>query len=312
MKHPEILCVGELLVDLLSTEYAPDFRSADTYRRYAGGSPANLAMNLARLGQSVGLVATVGDDDAGELLREAVADTGCDVSLIATAPDPTTLILVTKSRQVSNFEAYRSADKYIAPEQFPEDYLAECRLFHTTAFALSRQPARGSIMAAAARVAAAGGRLSIDVNYAAKIWPNRLEALWVISKYIALGGEGAGTLVKCSEVDYERLFDEPVEEVAEAAGSILDLGAGVVCLTLGARGSYVVSEAGSFATPARPVEVVDTTGAGDAFWSGFLAGYVNKLDWEDCALRGRAMAEQKLTTDGPLTTAISLDELRPE
>ena len=80
---PEIIAVGELLIDLISTDYTEDFRSADTYQRLPGGSPANLAMNLARLGRDVGLVATVGQDDAGGLLIEAVKDAGVDtLSLI--------------------------------------------------------------------------------------------------------------------------------------------------------------------------------------------------------------------------------------
>ena len=62
---PQILCAGELLIDLISTEYADNFRAVDTYQRFAGGSPANLAMNLARLGNQVGLLATVGQGRCG-------------------------------------------------------------------------------------------------------------------------------------------------------------------------------------------------------------------------------------------------------
>ncbi|MBB4077835.1 fructokinase [Lewinella aquimaris] len=311
MNHPEIICAGELLVDLISTEYAVDFRSADTYRRYAGGSPANLAMNLARLGQDVGLVASVGTDDAGELLRQAVADTGCDTSQVAATSEPTTLIMVTKSRQVSNFEAYRAADKEITDDQFPAEYLSHCKVFHTTAFALSREPARSAITAAATAVVANGGRLSIDINYAEKIWPNRLEALWVISNYVGLNSDGGpSTLVKCSDVDFMRLFDEPVESNEMAGERLMDLGAGVVCLTLGEEGSYLLVDGQAIVTKSRPVEVKDTTGAGDAFWSGFLAGHVTGLDWEACALTGRGMAERKLVTVGPLSGPVKLEDLR--
>ena len=310
MQSPDIICTGEVLIDLISTEYGEDFRGVDTYRRFAGGSPANLAMNLAQLGRPVGLVATVGRDDAGALVRAELRERGVDVRYLASAATPTTLILVTKSKAVSNFEAYRSADAEITGVQYADDYLANCKVFHTTAFALSRDPARSSILSAAARAVAAGARLSIDLNYAARIWPERLEALWVISSYLSLGSEtGRESLVKCSDVDFARLFDEPLEDREDAAERLLDLGAGLVCLTLGEAGSYVYAGGESFALPARPVEVQDTTGAGDAFWAGFLAAHLVGKDWRACAEAGRAVAEIKLTTVGPLRRELSLDQL---
>ncbi len=307
MKQPEIICAGELLIDLISTEYADNFAGADTYQRLPGGSPANLATNLARLGRNVGLVAAVGDDDAGALLQLEAEEAGVDIAHLTTVEAPTTMILVTKSRTVSNFEAYRSADLQLTTAGIPDAYLQQCHLFHTTAFGLSREPARTAILEAAARVVEAGGRLSIDVNYAVKIWPDRLEALWVINSYLSLSNDPAkSTLVKCSDVDYLRLFDEPVEDLEEAGERLLDLGAGVVCLTLGERGCYVRSDAGSFTLPSRPVEVRDTTGAGDAFWSGFLAAHLAGHAWQECALAGRGMAEKKLITLGPLREKVDL------
>ncbi|CAH1000422.1 ATP-dependent 6-phosphofructokinase [Neolewinella maritima] len=310
MQVPEIICTGEVLVDLISTEYSEDFRSAATYQRLPGGSPANLAMNLGQLGCSVGLVATVGNDDTGALLRDELRERNVDIQHLSGAAEPTTLILVTKSKAVSNFEAYRGADAEITIKQFPDAYLQNCKIFHTTAFALSRDPARTSILEAAARAVAAGARLSIDVNYASKIWPDRLGAMWVINSYLSLGADSdKKSLVKCSDVDFVRLFDETLDDKEDAAERLLDLGAGVVCLTLGAEGCYVVSEAGSFSLPVRPVDVQDTTGAGDAFWSGFLAAHVAGEDWPTCARAGRAVAEKKLTTVGPLREALSLEAL---
>jgi sugar/nucleoside kinase (ribokinase family) len=305
MTTPEIICAGELLMDLISTEYAEDFRSADRYQRLAGGSPANLAMNLARLGRQVGLVATVGQDDAGALLRDTVSSLGVDVTHLRGAEAPTTLILVTKSRAVSNFEAYRLADRMITEEQFPEDYLPGCRVFHTTAFALSQDPAQTAIMNAAHRAASNGARVSVDFNYAEKIWPNRREAIRLLKQYLA----PAGSMAKFSDVDYARLFGEEVVDPLDAAQRIRDHGADMVCLTMGEGGSYVLHDDGHFHLPVRPVEVRDTTGAGDAFWSGFLAAHLAGYDWVSCARAGRGMAERKLASLGPVQGEVVLSEL---
>lgn len=307
---PELIAAGELLIDLISTDYTEDFRSATTYRRYPGGSPANLAMNLARLGRRPGLIASVGQDDVGTLLAEQVSEAGVDISHLRRSGLPTTLILVTKSRATSDFEPYRSADSDMQSAQFPTDYLAAARVFHTTAFALSRQPARRNILDAATRAVAGGARPSIDANYAAKIWPNRVEAMGIIAYYLGLGGNaGRGCLAKFSDVDYERLFGSPVGDPAAAAGRIIELGAGVVCLTLGGEGVYIKTPEEEFHLPARPVEVKDTTGAGDAFWSGFLAAYLEEYDWHDCARAGRALAELKLSRVGAVRDQLRVEEL---
>lgn len=304
---PEVICVGELLIDLISTNYADDFNAAETYRRYPGGSPANLANNLSLLGCSAALVATVGDDDAGDLLQNWGAAAGANVDGICRVNAPTTLILVTKSRSVGNFEAYRSADYHILPEQLPNNRLASCRLFHTTAFALSREPARSSIFQAARTVAESGGSLSIDVNYAPKIWPDVEEARRVIGSYMALDPR---CLVKFSDIDLDRLYGHSADDPAAAATYLMrELKTGTLCLTLGERGCYVAGTEEAFLLPARPVEVRDTTGAGDAFWAGFLAAWLSHHDLGTRARAGRNLAERKLATIGPLTQPLTLEQL---
>ena len=226
----DIISIGELLIDMVSSDYAEDLSQADTFHRMPGGSPANMAGNLVRLGKKVALVASVGTDEAGRYLCHHVEKLGLDVSRVRQVVQPTTLILVTKSRAVSSFEAYRSADTAIALEQTDIDWICQARVMHTTAFALSREPARTSILTAADQACYAGVQASIDANYATKIWPDRLEALGVISRYLA-----HGALAKFSEVDFERLFAEPVEDPVKAGERIRDLGAKLVCLTMGRK-----------------------------------------------------------------------------
>lgn len=302
---PGIIAIGELLIDLISTEYAEDFQSADRYQRLPGGSPANLAMNMARLGYDVGLVATVGSDDAGSLLIDAVREAGVDTKAIFRVAEPTTLILVTKSKAVSNFEPYRLADRHITEAQLAAAGVGAVRLVHTTAFALSLEPARTAILNAMAAVAKNGAQVSTDFNYADKIWGNnRTVGLGVLTQLA-----GMGAFVKVSEVDFERLFGEPVTDHHAAARRILGLGAKLVCLTLGEDGCYVMTAAEHFHLPAREVEVKDTTGAGDAFWSGFLAAWLGGKDFRSCALAGRSLAELKLSRVGPVLNPPGIETL---
>ncbi len=297
--HPQVLAVGELLIDFISTNYVETLDAASTFEPLAGGSPANMAGNLARLGQVAGLVATVGVDEMGNYLKQFVEGLNLNTEGLRQTNSPTTLILITKSKEVSNFEAYRLADCEITADQLPTEVLEQLKVFHTTCFALSREPARTSILNAAAKVAAAGGQVSIDANYAAKIWPDQAEAQEIVANYCKLGA-----MVKFSDVDWERLYGNPIDRPEDAAQFLHKLGARVVCITLGEKGCFVSNGVEEYFVPSRPIEVVDTTGAGDAFWSGFLCAFLDGHELQHCAFAGRRMAEIKLQHFGPLPAKV--------
>lgn len=294
-KTVDIVSVGELLIDFISTDFAERLEEASNFKRLFGGSPANMCMNMARLGNNAVLVSTVGEDELGNYLIAEVESLGVDCSYMGRAHQPTTLILVTRSKEVSKFEAYRGADAQILATQLPDTLLKQTRLFHTTCFGLSLAPAQHTIINAAQRASQLDVQLSIDANYAQKIWPDRKRAQEVVKSYC-----GYGALVKMSEVDWERLYESPLKEPSEAAAFLLSLGAKEVCLTLGSEGCYVATEQEAHFLEARQVEVKDTTGAGDAFWSGYLTAWLDDCSLLERAMAGRRMAERKLGHFGAL------------
>ncbi len=300
-KTIDILSTGELLVDFISTDFVDSMDEASNFKRIAGGSPANLCMNMARLGNKTALVARVGKDDIGQFLTRKVRSLGVDTTYLQAVDMPTTLILVTRSKTVSNFEAYRGADKEILATQFPDEVLKNSRIFHTTCFGLSLEPAQSTILAAAKKAVDFGTQLSIDANYAQKIWRNRAKAQAIVADYCS-----HGALVKISEVDWERLYESPFSSREQVGEYFLNLGAKEVCLTLGSEGCFVMNADTQFFLESRPVEVRDTTGAGDAFWSGYLTAWLDGATPQNCAIRGRSMAEYKLGHFGELPDEIVL------
>lgn len=290
-----ILSAGELLVDFITAEFVQTLDEATLFKRIPGGSPANLAMNMARLGNSAMLVACVGNDDMGNILRNYVERTGVDVTNVAQVNDPTTLILVTRSAAVSNFQAYRNADFQLSIRQFPFQKFEDISIFHSTCFALSKNPAQHVILDAGERAKRAGCQLSLDANYAEKIWPDRLEAQRVVAEWSRLG-----SLIKISDVDWSRLYENSSPQPEAVIEHFLKMGAAEVCFTLGDKGCWVGNTEGVHYLPARKVEVKDTTGAGDAFWSGYLTARLEGASPLECAVAGRKMAELKLAHFGPL------------
>lgn len=300
----DILAVGELLIDFISQDFATSLEEVVHFKRVQGGSPANLCMNMARLGNRTKLVATVGQDDMGSYLLDCLRPLGIDTNHLWRSELPTTLILVTRSMGVSNFEPYRAADCQISTLQFPDAIFDQINLFHTTCFALSKEPAQSTVADAFRKAAKRGCQLSIDANYAEKIWPDRQAAQRLLEEYCQLGA-----IVKISEVDWERLYKTPLLTVEKAARYFLKLGARAVCITMGSEGCFAASPTEKCWLPGRKVEVKDTTGAGDAFWSGYLTAWLDGLSLQECCKAGRKMAELKLSHFGPFPGILERDVL---
>lgn len=301
-----LLSVGELLVDFIGHHVSASLLDALDFRRYQGGSPANMAANMARLGNPTALVACVGNDNLGRYLKRQIAEAGVDAQFIRTDPlAPTSIVVVSRTAGTPDFVAYRTADCQIQANQLSDTLLAQARIFHTTCFALSRPPAQGVILEAARRARAAGCQISIDTNYAPSIWPDRDEVWRVLTDYF-----GGGALVKVSEDDAERLYGSP-----QTPETILTdfhrMGASIICLTLGPDGSLISYEGGAkqARVPGRKIDVVDVTGAGDAYWAGFLTAYLDGYAPANCAYAGAALAKMKLSRQGPLPDQIDREML---
>jgi len=296
-----LVSVGELLADLIGTEFTQNLSDTEIFRRFQGGSPANLAANMARLGNNTALVACVGNDNVGAYLVEKVAETGVDTAFIAQDNfAPTSIVLVSRTKGTPDFIAYRTADRLIQSVHISDELLQHASFFHTTCFALSQEPAQSAIVEAASRAQMAGCIVSLDANYAPSIWPDRSQAQQVIKDYCR-----NGAFVKLSEDDAERIFGEALtnEKIIAAFHA---MGAQLVCLTLGGKGSIVSSNYGKDCVEiaGRPIEVKDATGAGDSYWSGFLTAWLDGKSPADCAQAGANIAALKISTVGPLPAKV--------
>ena len=303
MKKYALLSVGELLADIIGTEIQESILQTTHFQRFQGGSPANMAANMARLGMKSALVSCVGNDNLGVFLKNEVAKTGIDINHIATdESQPTSIVIVSRTKGTPDFIAYRTADRMIQSHHIPDSLLAESSIFHTTCFALSQNPAQSAIVDAAKRANALGCRVSLDANYAPQIWANRQQAWEVISAYCSHDG-----LVKLSEDDAKRIYGRKVSEQA-VIKDFHAMGADLVCFTKGGDGSVISFEKGSkqINLGVKPIEVIDATGAGDAFWAGFLTAWTSGKSVEICAKAGANLAALKLVTKGPLPARVNV------
>ncbi|MFV8268640.1 carbohydrate kinase family protein [Flavobacterium sp. GT2N3] len=304
-KTIDILCVGEVLIDFIGHEMNTSINRTKDYHRFLGGSPTNVAVNATRLGLKSVLVATCGEDGLGEYIVRKLKTNHVSTSQIRKLEShPTSVIFVSKSTGTPDFIPYREADCQIEQSQIPDDLLESAKIFHTTCFALSKNPARTTIVESAKRAKMLGLQTSIDINFSERIWPNREEAKQVLKDYLS-----TNPLVKLSEDDCYRLFAE-----AKTEDFIFDyfhgLGASTICLTKGKDGVVLSNiDSGMFHQKALPVEdIKDSTGAGDAFWTGFLYAQLLNKNFEETITIAQKLAVLKLQNVGRLPEGIDIKE----
>lgn len=303
MDNIDILCVGEVLIDFIGHQEGVLINETRDYHRYLGGSPTNVAMNSTRLGLNATMVATVGKDGFGSYIFEKLSEVGVNTSHINTLDNKSTsVIFVSRSEGTPDFIPFREADCCIYEEQISSEILSKTKIFHTTCFALSKNPAQKTILKKAQEAYDLGCKLSIDVNYAKKLWKSQKKALKVIKTYCQFN-----PLIKISEDDMLRLFEKELPH--EAIFQFFhDQGAEIVCLTLGGKG-VKLSQKGKevIEMPAIKIDkVMDSTGAGDAFWSGFLFAYIKEKTIDECLDIALKLAALKLQNVGRLPDNINI------
>ncbi|WP_434036457.1 carbohydrate kinase family protein [Formosa sp. 4Alg 33] len=303
IKDIDILCIGEVLIDFIGHQAGVQINNTRDYHRYLGGSPTNVAMNSARLGLKSVLVATVGSDGFGEYIFERLNEVGVKTDFVKQVEnEPTSVIFVSRTDSTPDFIPYRRADFCITEDQISEKTLSTTSIYHTTCFALSKKPAQTTIIKKAGDAYRLGCKLSIDINYSKKIWDSQEEALSVIKAYCQLN-----PLVKVSEDDMLRLFEKelPHKDIFEFFHS---QGVDIVCLTLGSKGVKLSQKDEEvIQLPAIPIDLVqDATGAGDAFWSGFLFAYIKERPIEKCLEVALQLAALKLQNVGRLPDNINI------
>lgn len=287
---PQIVCFGEMLYDLMSNTADADTNDLSAWTAYAGGAPTNVACALSALGMRVGLISTVGADDAGSTLINLMKERGIDVSAINESKERSTRRIfvrrdLTGERKFVGFdgdnESFADA-AYIAPEGVPKSMIEKAAAFVAGTIAVAFDGSGRAFDDLAKSARDAGVLVVVDIN-----WRDRIWAHWDddSARNRILSALKVADVVKASVEDIEFLYGEELALNAlndpesiryqiDCSGIFVTAGGdGASCAFMNDEGDVATAYIQAF----KPdVGVIDTTGAGDAFLAACLTWYVEQ------------------------------------
>jgi len=251
-----IASVGECLMD-----FTPVTRHGrlDGFRVHPGGSPANVAVGVARLGHPAAFAGRLSTDLFGRLLAGHLARNDVATHLAPRGAEPSPLAFVAEAdgEVAYDFRLDGTATALLAPADLPAERFADLEAVHFGSFAVALQPSREAVLGLA-RALAGGPLLTFDPNVRPGVvadWPGYRAALAEAARL--------ADVVKASEADLRAWGGEPETD-------------GAVIVTAGPAGSRLRLGGRSVACPAPPCRVADTVGAGDAYMAGLLVALVER------------------------------------
>lgn len=301
-KRFDVFAIGELLVDMISDDYDAD-NSCNKYSRYFGGSPANITMNIKRLGGNPIISASVGNDRLGEFLINNLKKNNINTEFINKVNNSTSMVLVTKSKETPLPIFYRSADYNLEYNEDIGSILKNSKIVHFSCWPISQKKSRKVIEKVIEEARKNNVLIGFDPNYHEMIWEEGHDGIEYIKNLI-----GKIDIIKPSEVDAERIFgpDTPENHV----NKFIECGAKLVIMTLGKYGAIVSDGTKTIKFNTLATEVIDTTGAGDAFWGGFYTAITSNYTLKEALNIGFATSAFKLKHVGAIAKLPSIEELK--
>lgn len=295
----EIVCIGELLVDILAAEIGQSLRTPGTLLGpYPSGAPAIFADQAALLGAKTALIATIGADDFGEAGLERLRRDGVDTRAIRRVPDATTGVAFAAyapdgSRQFL-FHMADAAPGRLTREDVSPILFEGCRFLHVMGSSLFSPAMIDVIRHAIGLARAAGAKLSFDPN----VRPSLLGRAGVAEAIRGMADEAE--ILLPSEEDLGFLV--PGRSAEAAAGELLARSPHLECIFLkrGAKGSLYAERGRTVAVPPFPAREVDPTGAGDCSGATFLVGRLRGWPLEETLRLANAAGALAVMARGPM------------
>jgi 5-dehydro-2-deoxygluconokinase len=282
----DVLSMGRLAVDLYANEIGVELRQVKSFSVYAGGCPANIAVGTRRLGLSVAMSSRVGTDGLSDGLIDFMNAEGINTDHVTRDPHhlPGLAFLSILPPETFPLVYFRPdpADSHLSLDDIQNAPVEDSRVLLVAGTNFYRDPSRSTVLAAMERARHAGTTVAIDLDLRKTLWPDLITYGLNVRSALPLADIIIGTEDEVTAAAGETDIDT-------AIASLLRYAKIALAVKRGQDGSEVHTPDGNVyrAKPFK-VEVLNVLGAGDAWASGFLFGYLSGWDWAKSARFGNA------------------------
>ena len=298
-KPMDLILLGRVAVDFNPVDYFHPLEECTTFKKYVGGSPANIAVGVSRHGLKAGFFARVSDDQLGDFVTHYFEKEGIDTSRIKRCVNGEKIGLTFTeilSPNESSILMYRNciADLSLEPADIDEDYIKNAKAILISGTALAQSPSREAAMKAVMLALRNGVRIIFDIDYRAYTWKNNDE----ISIYYSYIAENADIIMGSrEEFDLtEKLIKEGMND-DETAAYWFSKKAKIVVIKHGKEGSTAhTCDGRKYSVKPFPIDCLKSFGGGDGYAAGFLYGLFNGWEIFDCLEFGSAEASMMVAS----------------
>lgn len=311
-KKYDLILLGRIAIDFNPLDYYKPLDKSETFKKYVGGSPANIAVGMARLGKKIGFFAKVSDDQFGTFVEDYFKNEGIDTSHVTRCTNGEKIGLTFTeilSETESSILMYRNeiADLQLSVEDIDESYIQQAKAILISGTALAASPSREAALKAAMLAKKNGVKVIFDIDYRAYNWKNKDE---ISIYYAAIARQADIILGSREEYDLTEALIEPGRDDVTTANYWCSLGAAIVVIKHGKEGSTAYTNDGkSYSIKPFPVKALKGFGGGDGYAASFLYGLLEGKEVIDCLEMGSAeaamlVASHACSADMPTAQAV--------
>jgi 5-dehydro-2-deoxygluconokinase len=299
----DVITVGRSSVDLYAQQVGTPLEDADTFKKSVGGCPSNIAIGCRRLGLRSGVLTVVGDEPLGRFILAQFDREGVDTSRVRVDPERLSALAVLSVAGTSRFPLvfYREkcADMSLSEDDIDQAYVASAQSLVVTGTHFSQPGTAAAQDKAIAAARSAATKVILDIDYRPNLWgvgrhgdgESRYVASRAVTECLTARLPLCDVIVGTEE---EFAIAGGATDLIEALKAVRKLSGALLVLKRGALGCVVFdgdiprSIDDGIVVHGFPIEVCNVLGAGDAFISGFLRGYLRGEPLEHCCLLGNA------------------------
>ncbi|MEI5994430.1 5-dehydro-2-deoxygluconokinase [Candidatus Enterococcus mansonii] len=308
-----MIALGRACIDLNAVEYNRPMEETMTFKKYVGGSPANIAIGSAKLGVKVGFIGKVSDDQHGRFIKKFMGEAGIDTSqMFVDQKGHKTGLAFTeiKSPEECSILMYRDqvADLYLTPEEINEEYINQTDLLLVSGTALSQSPSREAVLKAISYAKKNQIKVAFELDYRPYTWHSPEE----VAVYYSIVAENADIVIGTRD-EYDEMEGKKGGTNQTTTEYLFQHRPELIVIKHGVKGSYAYTKNGeSYQAGSYKTQVLKTFGAGDSYAAAFLYALSTGKDIETALKYGSASAAivvSKHSSSEAMPTAQEIEQL---